>query len=448
MPGWLRHRGVTYLYVSGPIMDTEGNRVGVVLVGKSLQTLVRQIRQDTLAHTSIYSLDGTPLASTLLAFDTEPNIIEPQLVLDILERQVDSSLTRPINVASINYSEIVGPWQVREIVETLDTERSNNDLGLIGVALAESFLARPSQITRFQIFLLSAVAFALVIVTGFILANRITRPLMRVVEASSEVAQGNLDIKVDAAGDDEVAVLAHSFNHMVAGLREGSMYRDILGRTVSPEVRDQLRQSFASGDISLSGQEAVATVLVSHIRGFTALSETETPATLLDWLNEYFGELVPLIIAHGGVISKFEGDAVMAFFGILPSPVPAQKGAYQACKTAQAMLDAFRRLNERRNLRGDPPISSGIGLNTGPVTAGALGSSDRLHYTIIGDTVNTTARLEDLTRQFGDESNAVVSQHTLFALGEQRHDFTFESMGAHSVRGKEEKLIVYQLKRM
>ena len=435
-----------YIYVSGPIVDDQGKRVGVILVGKSLSTLVQQIRQDTLAHTTIYDLDGQPIISTLAIFDEEAIPLDQETVSEILKRQDESSLIRPLQLASINYSEIVGPWEICELLGPPPSSRANNDTGLMGVSLAETFLARPGQITRIQVFGLATIAFLLVITLGVYLANRITQPLLRMVAASAQVAQGNLDVQVDTAGNDEIAVLAHSFNEMVAGLREGNIYRDLLGRTVSPEVREQLRQGFASGDVSLEGQEAMATVLMSDIRGFTTLSESENPTTIMSWLNEYFEELVPIITDNGGVISKFDGDALLAFFGVLPRPLPAQESAGQACQTALAMLEAVERLNIRRVKRGEPPFGAGIGINTGPVTAGALGAADRLHYTIIGDTVNTTARLEDLTRQFGEENSAVISQHTLFALRERRHEFGLESMGAHNVKGKIEQLLVYQLK--
>jgi class 3 adenylate cyclase len=433
-----------YVYVAGPILDDDGKRVGMVMVGKSLPTLIRQVRQDTLAHITIYDLNGQPIASTLL---TEENVhpLNTELVSDVLGRQDEATLIRTLTVASINYSEIVGPWEVREFLKPLQAVRNNNDQGLIGVSLAETFLVRPSQITRLQIFLLTTVAFFLVIALGVYLANRITRPLLRIVNASAKVAEGNLDVQVDASGNDEVAILATSFNQMVSGLREGSVYRDLLGRTVSPEVREELRQAFASGEVRLEGQEAIATVLVSNIHGFTTLAETKEPTTILTWLNEYFDELMPLIVAHEGVVSKFEGDAILVFFGILPRPLPAQESASKACQTALAILETVEQLNTRRAERGDPCFSVGIGINTGPVTAGALGSTDRLHYTIIGDTVNTTVRLESLTQQLGEKSNAVVSQHTLFALREQRHDFELESLGAHTLKGKVEQLLVYHL---
>jgi adenylate cyclase len=434
-----------YLYIAGPIVDNQGSLVGVMLIGESLRTLVQQARQNTLAHTIIYDFNGRAIASTLPFLPDDSHTLPPELVSSVLERQDEASMIRPLAIASIGYSEIIGPWEVGEVVRVSDQTRSNNDLGVLGVALAETFLARPSQITRLQIFLLTTVAFLLVIGLGVYVANRITYPLLRVVNASAEVAQGNLEVQVEAAGNDEVAVLAHSFNQMVTGLREGSIYRDLLGRTVSPEVREELRRGFASGEVRLQGQETVATVLMSDIRGFTRLSETEDPTTILTWLNEFFGELVPIVIAHGGVVNSIEGDTLMAFFGVLPRLLPAQEGAYQACQAALDMLQAIEQINTRRTHRQAPAFSVGISINTGPVTAGSLGSHERLHYTVIGDTVNTTTLLQSLTRQFGEESSAILSQHTLFALRERRHEFQLESLGAHTFRGKAEQLLVYHL---
>lgn len=434
-----------YLYVAGPIRDDQGVPVGVVLVGKSLPNLVRQIRQDTLAHTTIYDLNGHGLVSTLLLSNETNHALSPETVALILARKNDSSLRRSLAVASLNYTEIVGPWAVGQTPARRDELDNQNDVGLLGVALPQTFLVRPSQITRLQIFLLTAVAFVLIIVVGIYLSNRITRPLLRVVRASAEVAEGNLEVQVEAGGNDEVAVLAHSFNRMVGGLREGSLYRDLLGRTVSPEVREELRRSFASGEIRLEGQEAVATVLVSHLRGFTTLAETEDPTTVLTWLNEYYGELIPILTAHDGVISKLEGDILLAFFGILPRRLTPQKSAYQATLAALAILTTGTRLNVQRGERGEPPLITSLSLNTGPVTAGGLGSADRLHYTIIGDTVNTAELLQSATRQFGEESSAIISQHTLFALREQRRQFELEALGVHNIRGKEEQLLIYRL---
>jgi adenylate cyclase len=422
-------------YVCGPVRDAQGKLAGAILVGRPLASLVAQLRQDDLADVTIYSPDGQPLASTL---SSGADMVAPLTGHDaatLISRQDQTSLVRDMTLASNQYSEIIGPWEAR----------NGEDLGLMGTALPRYFLQSTSQITRTQVFVLVALGLLLVVAVGIALANQITRPLVRIVRASSEVAKGNLDVKVDSRGNDEVAVLAHTFNSMVAGLQEGSMYRDLLGRTVSPEVRDQLRQTFTSGHLRLEGQEAVATVMMSDIRGFTSLSEKVEPATVFRWLNEYFTELVPIITANNGVVNKFDGDAMLAFFGILPRILDPKQSAFCSCQAALEILAAIERLNLQRVERGDPPLSTGIGINTGMVTAGGLGTSDRVHYTIIGDTVNTTQRLEALTRQLINVSGVLISDSTYQALGSYRSQFRLDPLGLYVVKGKTEQVSVYRL---
>ncbi len=422
-----------YFYVGGPVYDESGQVVGAVLVGKSLATLARESGKDNLADVSFYDFLGQRLASSFISAD-DSQLSEAQ-IYQILRDQASASLTRTLQMSAVDYAEILGPWQARD----------QQNLGLVGASLPQEFLVRTSSGAQLQIFLLVAAAIVLVVMVGLYLANLITRPLARLVAASSEVAQGNLEIKVDSSGNDEMAVLAHSFNYMVAGLQEGSVYRDLLGRTVSPEVRDQLRQTFTSGNLRLEGQEAVATVLMTDIRAFTTLSERSDPATVLTWLNEYFERLVPIIQANGGVVNKFDGDAMLAFFGILPRRQSPKNGARAACMAAMEMLQAIEQLNRERISRGDPPFVTGIGINTGVVIAGGLGTSDRLHYTIIGDTVNTTQRLESLTRQLFTSNGVVIGHSTYLALAEYTVEFNLVPAGMHAIKGKSDQLLIYRM---
>jgi adenylate cyclase len=421
-------------YVSGPLYDQQGGLAGVVLVGKPLKLLARDMSEATLGDVTFYNLQGQAVASTLLG-DKQPLALSQPQVLEALKQQDQASQTRSLTVSTIDYAEILGPWEAR----------GGSDLGVLGISLAQAFLVRTSQVTQFEIFILVAGAIVLVVVVGLYLANLITRPLLRLVAASSEVAQGNLEVKVDASGDDEVAVLAQSFNYMVAGLQEGSIYRDLLGRTVSPEVREQLRQTFTSGNLKLEGQQAVATVLYSDIRGFTTISEKADPAAVFQWLNEYFGMIVPIVSNHGGVVNKFDGDAMLAFFGTLPRILSPQQSAQAALEAAGEMLAAIDRLNAQRRARGEQPLITGIGIHTGVLIAGGLGTSDRIHYTIIGDTVNTTQRIETLTRETFDCSGILVSHSTYAALGEDAMRYGFEPLGFYQVKGKKEPLQVYRL---
>ena len=421
-----------YFYVAGPIKDQSSQLVGVILVGKSLPTLVRQIRQETLAHITLYDSNGQLLAST---FEQDLAALTPEEVRAALDQQDQASHIRNFELPGGQYSEIVGPWEAR----------GGGDIGLIGTSLTQGLLVRPTQITVVQAYVIVTIAFLLVIFVGVYLANQITRLLLQVTRASAQVAQGNLDIKVASRGDDEVALLANSFNVMVSRLQEGSVYRDLLGRAVSPEVREQLRRSFESGDLRLEGQTTEATVMMTDIRSFTTVSERQEPTTVLRWLNEYFGELVPIVTAYGGVVDKFEGDAMLAFFGLLPSPLGPQESAYNACQAAQEMLEVIDQLNAQREKRGDPPFITGIGINTGPVTAGGLGTADRLNYTVIGDTVNTVQRLESFTRQLG-ASSAVIGQTTYEALQDKQFELNLEALGSFSLKGKREAVSIYRLR--
>lgn len=423
-----------YFYVSGPILDAVGRPVGIILVGKLLDTLAKDMREATLGEITLYDASGQPLASTLSTDDTDLPLAA-DMMGSISQGSGASAKMRDLQAASLHYTEILGPWQARGVSQ-----------GVLGVSLVQAFLVRTSRVTQVEIFILVAAGILLVLLVGISLANLITRPLLRLVKASSEVAHGNLEIKVDAAGNDEVAVLAQSFNYMVAGLQEGSVYRDLLGRTVSPEVREQLRQTFTSGNLRLEGQQAVATVLMTDIRGFTPISEKADPSTVFQWLNEYFAQIVPVVAAHGGVVNKFDGDAMLAFYGILPRILSPKQSAMAACQSALEILRAIDALNEVRVQRGEPALITGIGVHTGVVMAGGLGTSDRLHYTIIGDTVNTTQRIEALTRDMLDSSGVLLSQATFSALGGGgQARFNLLPLGPQMVKGKSEPIVVYQL---
>jgi len=422
-----------FFYVAGPVFSSSDTLVGAVLVGVSLKTIVNQIRQDTLAHVNLYGLNGSLYDSSLF-MEEKVDHLAPDMVVEILAGQDDESKLRDFDVASATYTEILGAWEVRY----------GTDLGIIGTALAQNYIAQANSFTRLQIFVVVLFAVLGVVILGFYIAYQITNPLSRIIKAAIEVARGNFDVKVPSSGNDETMVLAHAFNYMVSGLQEGFIYRDLLGRTVSPEVRDALRNSFASGHLRLEGQNTVATVLMSDIRGFTTLSEKEEPTRILNWLNEYYAEVVPIIAAHGGVVDKFEGDALLTFFGILPTPLSSTESAYQACTAALEMLEVIKKINKHRQERDEPLFITGIGVNTGSLIAGGLGTKDRMNYTVIGDTVNAAQRIQSITVDFG-ESGVVISEKTLLELKDHRAEFRIKPLGIYNFKGKRESIWLYRL---
>jgi putative nucleotidyltransferase with HDIG domain len=204
-----------YFYVSGPVYDQNGEFAGVILVGKTLTSLLEEMRRKTLAQITVYDAEGQVIATT---FIDQPTLL-PSQASTVIARQDDGALKRDlqnlrdINVANLDYAEILGPWEVRY----------DADLGILGVALVKNFYVSPSLPTRVQIFLLVALALLLVLVMGVNLARYITTPLLGLVQASTEVALGNLAVQVDPHSNDEVAVLTESFNHMVKNLKKSKM---------------------------------------------------------------------------------------------------------------------------------------------------------------------------------------------------------------------------------
>ena len=235
--GVARVAGEDIFYVAGPVYDQQEGFAGVALVGRTLSTLLDQIHKETFAQVTLYDRDGLPVTSTLI----EPVILGSQQALVVLDKQDISSLQRnlgdqrELNVSHIDYDEILGAWE----------GRGDEDLGVIGIALPRAFLVMASRATRIQITILVSLALFLVIVLGVNIANIITRPLSNLVQASSEVAQGNLEVQLEPKGHDEVSVLTQSFNQMVSSLYQSKMdlliaYDSTLeGWSTALELRDR-----------------------------------------------------------------------------------------------------------------------------------------------------------------------------------------------------------------
>ncbi len=224
-------------YVAGPIYNNQGDFSGVVLVGKSLETLLRQIHDETLTQITVYDAEGTPFGSTFY----KPAELDEAEAKTVLANQDQASFKRNIgnrrglNVSNIDYDEILGPWE----------GRGNEDLGLLGVSLPRTFLVRASNTTRLQITGIVSLMLLLVILLGVYIASIITRPLRNLVEASAKVAQGNLNVQIPPKGNDEVTVLTRSFNTMVSSLNQSKIDllnaydRTLEGWSMALELRDQ-----------------------------------------------------------------------------------------------------------------------------------------------------------------------------------------------------------------
>lgn len=149
-----------------------------------------------------------------------------------------------------------------------------------------------------------------------------------------------------------------------------------------------------------TGQSCEITVLFSDLRGFTTATENASPGEVLELLNDFHSHMVEVIFAHEGTLDKYIGDGLMAYFG---APLKQPDHAERAIRCAQAMQSAVREINARRTAQGQPPLQLSIGVHTGPAVVGAIGAANRREFTAVGDTVNVAARIENLTREYGNE---------------------------------------------
>ena len=237
---------------------------------------------------------------------------------------------------------------------------------------------------------LAGVVLALILAVVF--ARRLTRPIVALTGAAGRVAGGDLSQALAVTSRDEVGQLTRAFNAMVEGLRQREVIRNAFGRYVSPEVAQAVLDS--PDGLRLGGRKREITVLMSDLRGYTRFAEHGDPAGVMEVLNDYLGRMADVVIAHGGTINEFIGDAIFAVYG---APVEHADHAERAAATALAMQRAMDALNEANVARGRPRLLMGIGINTGEAVVGNIGSEQRTKYAVVGAAVNLAARVEGCT---------------------------------------------------
>jgi adenylate cyclase len=193
--------------------------------------------------------------------------------------------------------------------------------------------------------------------------------------------------------------------HYVIEAREKRWLRQAFGRYVSPSVVETIITH--PQRLELGGEEIEATVLFADLEGFTLLSETMPPQSLIKLLNDYFTPMTQVIMAYQGTLDKYIGDALMALWG---APVPLADHALRACRAAIDMEQTMTELQAAWQAQGLPNLMARIGLHTGPVVAGNVGSRDRFNYTVLGDTVNLASRLEGVNKAYG--TRILLSEET------------------------------------
>jgi class 3 adenylate cyclase/HAMP domain-containing protein len=275
-----------------------------------------------------------------------------------------------------------------------------------------------------------SVSSVLAVVLLLVFSYLLTQPLKNVVGAMREIiSTSDLSKRVEVLYKDETGELGHTFNLMTSELGKANdlvkgyalqaviaqhkeqKVRNIFQKYVPKAVIDQF---FASPEQMLVGEDRILALLFSDIRGFTTISEQMRPNEVVESLNTYFGLMVDIIMRNRGVVDKYMGDAIMAFYG---APERTRYEASEAVQSAFEMFESLKDFNKWQSEKGRPEFRIGIGINYGVVTVGNIGSEKKMDYTVIGDMVNLGSRLEGLTKVY--DQPLIISESVAKKIEEQ-----------------------------
>lgn len=320
-----------------------------------------------------------------------------------------------------------------EIQKTLDIL---NQLTRDSAERAEKEEARATRLN----WIITGIATLLGLAFATYVTRSLVEPVKRLVTGTQSVEKGDLDIEITVGSKDEIAVLANSFNHMVAGLREKERIKETFGRYVDPRIIRVLLENQLPAE---GGERRIMTVFFSDLQGFTSICERLSPDMTVRFLNRYFSLMANAVQEHQGIVDKLIGDAVMAFWG---APFSDEERQAELCCAAalaqQEAMESFRTaLPQLFGARsGLPEIEVRMGIATGEVTVGNIGSENARGFTVIGDTTNLASRLEAANKYYGTQ--ILVSEATRQRAAES---FLFREIDSLRVIGKTEAVRTYEL---
>ncbi|MBC6436197.1 adenylate/guanylate cyclase domain-containing protein [Nostoc sp. HG1] len=271
--------------------------------------------------------------------------------------------------------------------------------------------------------------------SAWMVSQLVIEPIRELQRVATEVAKGNLDIRIKSLRADEFGPLIDEVNYLIEELQEKQHLQETFGQHVGEQAAIQILQR----DPNVGGIEQELTVVFADLRNFTRRCATESPQNIVILLNLFLTEMVEIVEQrHGGMVNKFLGDGFMALFGVgenLPDH------AEQAVTAAQEMLVSLQCINRQLEQQGLAPLAMGVGIHTGIAVVGSIGSSRRLEYTAIGNTINIASRVESLTKEVGEP--ILLTDATQQALPKS---FLTEALPPHLVKGQSKPLNIYRVK--
>jgi len=431
---------ITLLIVSG--MAT----LGFIILENQKRVLTQQANDmgSTIAHQLANSATEMVLSDDNLGLQTlTTSLLESQQVKGAIivsekgEPLVSTGIIPPLN--TLRQRILLAPksqsFEWKLAAENKDTFIAYNSTikfkqltaGYVFITMSKEHVILSLHNSRFVIMMITGFMSLLAIFLAFLMSRHLSKPIYNLVDASKAIGEGNFKFRLNERRNDEIGELAHAFNHMAHGLYQKSQVEDAFSRYVSSNVAQKVLENL--DEVELGGMHVTASVLFADIVGFTSISEKMPPAEIANLLNEYFTNISEIAKQHHGHIDKFMGDCAMIVFGV---PEHTTDHSYNAVSCAVKIQEMVENLNKQRLNNNKIPVHFKIGVNTGQMVAGNLGSSDRMEYTVIGDPVNIASRLASIA-----ESDQIIVMEEFYKQNNIEDRIIANKHKIIRVRGKE-----------
>jgi class 3 adenylate cyclase len=399
----------------------DGKYIGALILGFPLPDLVPELKKGKATNSMEVIQAGILIEERLFA---NPAVISEKLgdlVANQIAKQIKEGVRKQGDLV-VDFERT--PYRVHyEILNESSKFPASYQVCLYSLAEAQA----EQRALRWKVLGLGGGAILVALAISLFLAHGLSAPVRSLVVGTGEIGRGNYQVRVPVKSRDELGQLANSFNEMAEGLAQKEKYRTVLSMVADKKVARKLMEE----DIKLGGELREATVLFCDIRGFTALTENMPPGEVIELINEHMTALTQIVQQHDGVLDKFVGDLLMAVFG-----VPFTHGD-DTGNAVRCAIDLIR-AREKMNLTSRYRIRIGVGLATGTVVAGYMGSDERLNYTVLGERVNLASRL--CGRAVAGE--ILIDENTRGRLGPQ---FTVEPTGDVELKGFASPVAAYRL---
>ena len=398
------------------------NNARIPLINDDILSLNTLIKEATATEGLRYAVVTDP--DGLIRAHTEVDRIGTPLVSP-------TQAAQPVARGNLSYFSYVAPSGEKILNLTRDVDFQGKRVGVIHVGVSLDFIEKMIDKEKQSILFMTLGLLSTGLAIAIFLGVRFSKPILQLVEATEAIGKGDYRYRVDLNRRDELGNLATAFNQMGEELQRHMLTRQSFGKYVGEDVVEMIIAD--PEKMWLKGHKNEATILFADIRGFTAFAENREPETVVEMLNTYFEMATRTILDYGGYVDKFIGDCVLGVFGV---PIFRKDHVERAVRAA---LDLRQQLQRHSN-HANPLLSSvGIGIHTGPVVSGNIGSQAKMEYTVIGDTVNLASRLSSLAAP-GEILVTDAVYEGLDRLVEA------DPAGTRSIRGKAAPVETYRLK--